>query len=479
MFNRILFIVLFSLFGISVTDAQDKNLAISYEESLDLLKANNKGIQIARKEVEIMQTEHSRLNSFWYPNLSASGAYMHLSNKIEVKEPLSTVTNPAKDFIHAILPDDQIISSILDKIGSYSLTFPLMNQDLTSIDANLVWPLFTGGKRIYAGKIGRSMVEIARYNEQQVTALSQVALVDSYYALRLGRQVVEVRKETFGAFTKQYEDALSLERNGMINKADRLVVEVAMKEALREYEAAQKAYAVAQQAFKSLLAIDTVAFVDPTSPLFIIDSIPSVLYFKSVLPGANYLVKQIGEQERVAKYEGNIAKGSYAPNIALIGKQNIYMHGVSKYLMPRTMIGVGFTWNIFDGFDREKRIRQSRMKEITLSLGKEKTVSDLLVAVDQQYTRLQVALDDVAALKSTIELSRELLRMRQKGFAEGMATATEVTDAQVVLSKVRLASLLAYYQFDSSLMTLLSLCGIPEEFVALKEQGKAERFIIE
>ena len=84
-----------------------------------------------------------------------------MANKIEVKESLNQFTDPAKDFIHSIIPDDQIISSILDKIGSYSLSFPLAPQDLTTIDANITWPIFTGGKRIYAGKIGKAMVSIA------------------------------------------------------------------------------------------------------------------------------------------------------------------------------------------------------------------------------------------------------------------------------------------------------------------------------
>lgn len=479
MFNRILFICLLFLVGNSVMSGQDKNLPISYEESLELLKEHNKGIQIARKEVDIAKSEHGRINSFWYPNISATGAYMHMSNKIEVKEPLSTVTNPAKDFIHSIIPDDQLISAILDKIGSYSLTFPLMNQDLTSIDANVVWPLFTGGKRLFANKIGKSMVEIARYNEGQVIALSQVALVDTYFALRLGQKVVEVRKETFEAFAMQYADALRLEEEGLINKADRLVVQVGMKEAQREYEAARKEYGVAQQAFKSLIPIHAAEEVVPVTSLFITDSLPSVLYFKSILPGNNYLVNQLRLQEQMAKYDGNIAKGGYAPDIALIGKQNLYAHGVSKYLMPRTMIGVGFTWNIFNGLDREKKISQARMAAHTLSLGREKAIDELSVQIDQSYTQLQIALDNVQALNPTIELSRELLRMRRKAFAEGMATSTEVVDAQVALSKVKIAYLLAYYQFDTALMNLLSTCGIPEEFVRFKESGKTEDFIFE
>ena len=70
----------------------------------------------------------------------------------------------------------------------------------------------------------------------------------------------------------------------------------------------------------------------------------------------------------------------------------------------------------------------------------------------------------VAALGTTIDLSRELVRMRRKAFAEGMATSTEVVDAEVMLSKVWIAVLLAYYEYDVALANLLSLCGAPERF---------------
>ena len=129
------------------------------------------------------------------------------------------------------------------------------------------------------------------------------------------------------------------------------------------------------------------------------------------------------------------------------------------------MIGVGFTWNLFDGLEREKRIRQSRLTQQTLALGQEKARDDLSVGVDKLYTGLQKALDNVRALNTTIEL----VRMRKKAFAEGMATSTEVVDAETLLSKTKVARLAAYYEYDVTLMNLLALCGIPEQFGSMKD----------
>lgn len=84
--------------------------------------------------------------------------------------------------------------------------------------------------------------------------------------------------------------------------------------------------------------------------------------------------------------------------------------------MPRTMVGVGFTWNIFDGLNREANVRQARLTKQTLTLGREKARNELSVLVDKLYSEIQNARDNVAALNTTIEMSRELVRIRKNHF---------------------------------------------------------------
>ena len=195
MFRNIFVSVLYLLLFSKVTLwAQSNYMELTFEQSIQMLQEKNQSLKIANKGVDLAKNEHERLNALWYPNLSATGAYVHMSNKVEVKEPLSQFTEPAKDFVHTIIPNDQIISSILDKIGAYSLSFPLAPKDLTTIDANITWPIFTGGKRIYAGKIGKAMISIAEVNKEQVSANMQILLVENYYGLRLGQRIVDVRE---------------------------------------------------------------------------------------------------------------------------------------------------------------------------------------------------------------------------------------------------------------------------------------------
>lgn len=442
--NKRLFILLTLYFSIGQIDAQ---IPLSFEESLHLLNQGNQSLKIADKSIEIAKAERDKLNAFWYPSLQSTGAFVHMSEKIEVKQPLSQFTDPAKDFVHSIIPDDQIISSILDQIGANTLIFPLTPRNLTTVDLSAEWVLFSGGKRFRATNIGRTMVDLARESRAQVSANQQNLLVESYYGLRLAQQIVTVREETYNGLKKHYENALKLEAAGMIDKAGRLFAQVNMDEAKRALEAARKEETVVQSALKVLLnKKDADANIIPTSPLFMNDSLPPKMLFDLSVNSGNYTLNQLQLQQHIAKQEVRIAQSGYLPNIALFGKQTLYSHGIQSNLLPRTMVGIGFTWNLFDGLDREKRVRQSKLTEQTLALGQMK------------------AQDNVKALNATIALSEELVRIRKKSFTEGMATSTEVIDAETMLASVKVARLAAYYEYDVALMNLLSLCGTPEQF---------------
>lgn len=440
-------------------------ISLRFEDALRLLHEGNQSLKIADKGIEIARSERGKLNAFWYPSLQSAGAFVHLSEKIEVKQPLSQFTDPAKDFVHSIIPDDKIISDILDQIGANTLIFPLAPRNLTTVDLSAEWILFSGGKRFQAGKIGNTMVELARESRAQVDATQRTLLAESYYGLRLAQQIIVVREETYRGLKKHYENALKLESTGMVDKAVRLFAQVNRDEAKRELEAALKEEAVMQSALKTLLNLEGEnGDIIPSSPLFINDSLPPKMEFLLTVNTNNYLVNQLNLQEQIAERQVKIDQSGYMPNIALFGKQTLYSHGIQSNLLPRTMVGVGFTWNLFDGLEREKRIRQSKLTRQTLALGQTKAKNDLAVGVDKLYSQMLKAQDNVQALNATIELSEELVRMRKKAFAEGMATSTEVIDAETMLSKVKVARLAAYYEYDVALMNLLALCGTPEQF---------------
>ena len=464
--------ILAVLFVPLVLQAQAERCTLTLQEASERMLNNNPTVRIADKAIGMARRERQKLNAFWYPMLNTSGMVVHLSDRVEVKQPLDAYTNPAKEFVQSIIPNDQLITSILDQVGSYTLSVPILQRNLTTLDANLTWPIFTGGKRVYASQIGKRMVDISEVGKEETNALLQTELVQTYYALQLAERIHEVRKQTFQSLHQHYNHALKLEANGLITKAERLFAEVNLQEAKREWEASKKEYEVAHQALCSLLNIqENDVEILPVSPLFVSENLPDELYFKHLIPATNYTMNKLRLEESMAESQLEISKSAYLPTIAVFGKQTLYAHNLPRNLMPRTLIGIGFTWNLFDGFNREADVRVSRLAKETVSLEKEKAENALDVLIQELYSKIQEAKDETSTLQTTIKMSEELLRIRRKSFEEGMATSTEVVDAEVMLSKVRIAMLLATYQFDVSLASLCSACGVPDLFWKLMKES--------
>ena len=432
----------------------------SFEDARNLMMQHNAALKVADAQVQIARREHQRVNALWWPQVQAEGAYMHLSEKVEVRQPLSYYTDPLKDEVQSLVPGEELVTGLLDRVGEYTLTFPLLPQDIASVGLTAEWVAFSGGKRVFADRVARRMVDVAQIASERIGATEEVLLVERYYGLSLALQSTEVCRQRYEAMQRHYADALQMERVGLIDKAARLACLVAKEEAEREWHHAQSVEQVRQMALKELMGIapDSTEIV-PISPLFVLEELPSEYDFMESMLKDNYTLASLSLEEQMADDKLRIDLAGYLPSIALFGKQTLYAHGLPSNLMPRTVVGVGFAWNLFDGLDRERKVAQTKLTQQTLAWGREEAEAELKVLVTELYATLQRTMEDISVLDSTIALHEELLRMRRTAFAEGMATSTELIDAENALATSRLARLTAQYAYNITLANLQAVCG--------------------
>ena len=115
-----------------------------------------------------------------------------------------------------------------------------MDQQWATADVALVYPIFTGGKRIYGSTIGRELENIGNLGEKEARAAIFLLWVETYYGLQLAIQNEAVRKDNLQAITNHYNNVLAYKSNGMASEMDLLVAKVAMEEAEREWKSATR-----------------------------------------------------------------------------------------------------------------------------------------------------------------------------------------------------------------------------------------------
>ena len=66
----------------------EQTLSLSFDDALRQMQQGNRSLKIADKGIETARAERDKLNALWYPSLQGTGTFVHLSEKLEVKQPL-------------------------------------------------------------------------------------------------------------------------------------------------------------------------------------------------------------------------------------------------------------------------------------------------------------------------------------------------------------------------------------------------------
>lgn len=436
---------------------------ISFAESLNQVYTNSDVLRIAENERAKAKSIHQSLNSSWFPTIAATGSYTWMSDKIEVTQEYKSLLEPFDSYFNKNIITQTIGNAVYNFLGNTTFTVPIMEQNWATIDATIVYPIFTGGRRIYANSIGKEIENIGTLGEQETRDAIFLVWVETYYGLQLSIENEKVRKENLQALNNHYREVLAFKANGMTNEMDCLIAQVAVEDAERQWKAAQKNTSILQYRFCKMLGHDSTCNYNTTSPLFIHSGIPTLEWFIGQSHNAPVL-QAMKAKETIANKNLNIAIADYFPTIAIFGKQTLASYNVPQNLMPPTIVGASFVWNIFDGLQRERKIKQSKI-DVTISNNQyTEAQKQLSIAVHKAYYELENAKESINTLGSTIAMTDELIRIRQAAYKEGMATTTEVIDAQTANANAKLLLMAEYYRYDMMLATLVSLCGIPQYF---------------
>ena len=192
---------------------------LSLEEAYTILLNNNNTIKITQKGIETAIAEKQQLNSTWYPIISGTGLYSHASNDIEVK---LNIGDAAQDLIHNIPDLELLLSQLLPQLqeavaslNNLNISVPILKNNITSFDIVAAWPLITGGKRIFASRIGKDLEEIAKtFNTLTINAQTALML-NAYYTLKLSDEIITMQQEHLRFTEKLHFNASRLKEEGL------------------------------------------------------------------------------------------------------------------------------------------------------------------------------------------------------------------------------------------------------------------------
>lgn len=442
--------------------------SLSFQDAVDLMLQNNKAIKVAEKNTELAKRQSQMINASWFPTIAMTGTYTLMSNKIGVSQEYAPLLDPLKEKYADDLLVPNVLNFISNELGDLSFDVPVIDDNFGSIDLEIIYPLFTGVKRIYANKLAQNNETLSEINKESVSAAKYLELVNIYFSLNLNESIIDVLNETHEMTKSHYSQAVKMENIGMFDKAERLIVKVALDESDRNLKSSENQNEVLRNALYKIIGQEdnkTMSQSNSTSTsLFLNENYPSLDWFKDMMRKNSYIYKQSELHDDISKNTLRMSQSNYLPVISVFGKQTIASYHVPKNIIPNTIAGINFAWDLFDGLARERNIQITKIESDIINDTQQNLKNDLEVAIDEWYAQLKQSVINAKDLQSSLELAEEVYKIRKKSFTEGLCTSQQVLDALNLLNKTKLLLLTTYFEYDIALANICCLCGIPEYF---------------
>ena len=455
---------------------------LDFRSAANMMFENNATIKAAEKSTLLAKRQSQLINASWLPTITMTADYTLMSNKISVSQEYASLLEPFQEKYanEPLIPE--ILNYISNGLGDLSFDVPVFEDDFGSIDIEVLYPIFTGTKRLYANKLAKNNETLSEINKESIGAAKYLELANIYFSLSLTESMIKVLKETYEMTNNHYSQALKMESIGMFDKAERLIVKVALDESERNLKDAENQAEVLRDALGKLIGQQTTDNgqqsldnsqwpkansqqpIITSTPLFINEKYPQLEWFLDMMKQNAYIFQESDLHDDISKANLRLSQSNYYPVISIYGKQTIASYQVPKNLVPNTIGGINLIWDIFDGLARERNIQLAKIESEIIAETQLSLKNDIEVSVNEWHANLKQACINAEELQSSLELAQEVYRIRKKSFTEGLCTSQQVLDALNLVNKTNLLLLTTYFEYDIALANLCCLCGIPEYF---------------
>lgn len=450
-YSIIIIVIFFTIYP--MVHAQEMTFLDAYNR----MYRDNSSLKAVNKQSETQHHISQSLKGLRYPSLNAYATGVVFDREIEIS--FNDARNTLAGYLNITDP------SIL---GNWNV--PVGKKEMAFAGFNAVMPIFTGGKINAAIKAGEIEKEISKKDIISTENRLITELVQRYYQVKLADEALTVHRQVLSGMERHKYNAQKLEENGIIAPTETIVAEVAVSEANREVLAAEKNAKLARTALANTLDANQIS-EQLISPFFTGAMLLDLEYYKESAINNFPELQKLVLQKDLAEQGIKAKKSMYYPEVAAFGQATLLHNdpiafGILEHANQKPwVVGVGITYNLFDGLKNRNELKAAISTREALDFIEVKAQKDLTTLVESLYYEIQKSQEEIENLKTQEKLANELLRARQKAFSEGLATSTDVVDAENGLSVIKLMMLNAKYLYITSLAGLLEASGISHEFM--------------
>lgn len=433
------------LLFIQLAVAQEQTRGVSLSDCISQALGKNPSLKISEAKVEGAEARAKETGTALLPQLKLIGNAIELSKVPEYKLELPAPINISKTI------------------------FPSITENY-SLKLSVQQPLFTG----FRLSKSKEMADLnARATKEDLTKEQADLIVDvtvAYWNLYRAVETEKLINQTVEQVTEHLKDVQSFSRQGMATDADVMKVRVQLSEVKVKHVQARNNIRLAAMALNSLIgnpiSTEIVSTDDPQIAVgdaeIVLKNDLSVLTDRATEKRPE--IKSMQLRFEINEAGVTAAKGGWYPQIHL-GADYYYARPNTRILPPTDIwkdtwnVGVTFQWTVWDWLTTEHQTVQAEASMKQSEAGLKKIHDAVKLDVAQQYYTAQTAAEEVSVARAGAEQAKESYRMTQEKYKSGMASNSDLLDAETALLQAKLTHTNATVDYAIALSKLKRATG--------------------
>lgn len=303
-------------------------------------------------------------------------------------------------------------------------------------------PLFRGGALYWSYRLAKLGVDLSKVFWELVKQDLVLQVKDAYFNILKAEKIRQVAVQAVEQLESQLKVSRAFYDVGVIPKNDLLQTQVRMAQARQDLTSAEVQLSVTKASFNTLLRRDIGMEVRVED---ILGYRPMEIPFEECLVQARKNRPELMEAElnvKKAEKEVWLARSEYFPTIGLSGNYERVgddpgVSGSNFEDKDSWNIAAYARWTFWQWGKKRHLVREKETRLVQTKDAKVQVEDGISLEVKDAHLRLTEARDKIDVAKLAIEQAEENFRINQERFKEQVATATDVLDAQTLLTEAK------------------------------------------
>jgi outer membrane protein len=417
----------------------DSGKPLALEAAIALALKNDRQIRIARFNVGIAEDRIITARSFFLPRLRVGAGYAWLD-----KQP--GIFNP-----------DNGMEILAGEKAAFRA------------DARLLVPIYdfgaTGSRYRQAQLYRMSEVSARQRVRQQVV----YQVTEAYFGILKAGRLLQVARKSLEMTQAHLKRAKNFFVEGLVDKRDVLQTELRLAQVKQSLFRAENGQAMAVSGFNIVIGR---SINSPTKVLDILVPGKVGLGLKKCFSLAEVHrpeLAQLRTRRAMAEAALKAAKAARYPRIFAVGGYD-YDSDEYKLRQETWSVGLRVEMDLFSGGSVTAQIRTAEKRRLQATEAYDDLAEGLKLQVKGAWLAAVEASKNLSVTEKAIAQAEENLRINKDQYAENVIAATEVLDAQTLLTNARASRYQALYYLNAAIARLEWAMGTTEKTPGLKNE---------